>query len=260
MELSTATEPARLDYPQQRLLTYRLTMTTGAQPQRLSVQPSDPPFSARQPVTLEGPGTLGYGIHADPGPRQLECPRDRTPIMPGQFYTVSLPAHSTSVLVSRYALLRAPWPGADLSVRYAFDSFSPIPSEPITFTSPAVLHSPKPVLGGVSGVRITLSTRPAAKVGFPGSIVLGQSVLIVGRTFPRLPGQVIVLRASRYPASVKARTIGHVRIRPDGSFQMRWRPQRRGSYGIYAVYRSRSPQLSNDSTPCNLPIRVRASA
>lgn len=58
---------------QQRLLTYRLTMTTGEEQERLSVAPSDLAFSARRPVTLEGPVTLGYRIHADPGPRQPEC-------------------------------------------------------------------------------------------------------------------------------------------------------------------------------------------
>lgn len=255
--LSAAVEPARLDYPKQRVLSYRLTMTTGEQQERLSVAPSPVPFSARQPVTLEGPGTLGFGIHGDPSPRPPECPRERTPITSFQHYTVTLPPRSTSVLVSPYTLVRAPWPAADMRVSYSFDSFPRIPTEPITFMGPSGLRSPQPALTGVSGVRITLATRPIARLGKPGTIRLGKAVSVRGHTTPRLPGQVVVLRAARQQAGARPFTIARVRAGREGDFRLRWRPPRRGTYGIYALYLSQRPALSDGSSPCNLTIRVR---
>src|SRR4051794_40185277 len=68
VEFSTAVEPAQITYPQQRNVTYRLTMTTGDREERLSVAPGGIPFADGGEVTLEGPGTLGFGIHGDPPP------------------------------------------------------------------------------------------------------------------------------------------------------------------------------------------------
>lgn len=257
--LSTAVQPTELTYPQQRVLTYRLTMTTGDRAERLSVAPSPPPFANRLAVTLQGPGGLGYGIHADPAPLSDDCPRHRTSIGAFQYYTVSLPPNSTSVLVSAYRLIAAPWPHADLRIKYSFDSFSPDPSSPITFVGPSDLQSPRPVLKGVSGVRITLTTPPLSKIGAPARLRLGDSILIRGRSDPGVRGDRIIVRASRSAGSRRTvtSTIARVRVAANGRFSVRWRPRSRGTYGLYALYHSQRPTLSNDSTPCNLPLVVR---
>ena len=259
LELSTAVEPTMLEYPQQRVLTYRLAMATGDREERLSVAPGSLPFANRLPVTLEGPGVLGRGIHQDPAAASSDCPRHRTATGAFQYYVVTLPAHSTSVLVSPYRLVAAPWPHTDLRLTYSFDSFSPVPSTPITFLGSPGLRSPQPKLTGVTGVQIRLSTRPLSKIGVPARVRLGKSILIRGRTDPAVRGNRIVVRASHTVGSRRAVTVtvARVRVAADGRFRVRWRPRSRGTYGVYAVYHSQRAALSNDSTPCNLPFTVR---
>lgn len=103
VDLATAVQPTVLAYPQQRVLTYRLSMTTGDSEQRLSVAPGVVPFANRGAVSLEGPGVLSLGIHGDPGPFAGECPRHRVTTGAFQYYTIALPPNSTSVLVPVHA-------------------------------------------------------------------------------------------------------------------------------------------------------------
>ena len=253
VQMSTAVEPAVLAYPQQRVLTYRLTMTTGEREERLSVSPQHIPFARPGPLTLEGPGTLQrLPIHGDPAPPGPGCPRIRTPSLPTYYYTVVLPPRSTSVLVSPYRLIAAPWRGTDLRLLYDFTTFDPATHK---FVGPPALRSPQPVLTGVSGVRITLTVRPISTFARP--LRLGRAVLVHGRTQPAVGGDRIVLRALSYTRDPRVFTVAIVKVRGDGRFSFRWRPRQRGSYDLYAIYRSQRPQLSNDSTPCNEYIRVR---
>jgi hypothetical protein len=252
--LSTAVEPAQITYPQQRTVTYRLMMTTGDREERLSVAPGGIPFASGGAVTLEGPGRLGFGIHGDPGPLPPGCSRSRLGTQLSRFYTVALPPRSTSILVSQYMLIAAPWPGTDLRLRYSFDSFSPQPSAPITFLGPQGLSSPRPALAGITGVRLTLTTRPPSSLEHPARVRLGHSVLIRGHADPGIAGDRIVLRASR--RSRRPLTIARARVRPDGSFAARWHPTRRGTYGLYAIYHSQRLSRSNASTPCDVPLTV----
>lgn len=132
-----------------------------------------------------------------------------------------------------------------------------MPSNPITFVGPPRLRSPQPTLTGRSGVQITLTTRPRSTLTAPARVRLGRSVLVRGQTNPAVAGERIILRASRSAGSRRAFTVARARVAPDGRFSVRWRPRRRGTYGLYAIYRSQRAQLSDDSSPCNLPIAVR---
>jgi hypothetical protein len=254
VELSITVEPAQISYPQHRTVTYRLTMTTGDREERLSVAPGGIPFANGGEVRLEGPGTLGFGIHGDPPPMRPGCSRSRVGTQLLRFYTVALPPASTSVLVSPYMLIAPPWPGSDLRLRYSFDSFSPQPSAPITFLGPKDLSSPRPTLAGLTGVHLTLTTRPNSSLQHPARVRLGHNVLIRGHADPGIAGDRIVLRASR--RNQRPVTIATTRVRPDGTFAATWHPTRRGTYGLYAIYHSEREIRSNASTPCDVPLTV----
>lgn len=269
VRLSTSVVPAKLTFPRQRTLTYRLTMTTGSQEERLAVGLNRIPFANAIGRKLEGPARYrpnANSVHGDPALYPRECPRHHLDIVPSfPADVIDLPPRSTSILVAKYRLAAAPWPHTDLRMHYGFgadSSFSSDPSAPLTFTSPD-LFSPRPVLAGARGVHITLATRPGGyktnafpRVPLP-HINLGRSVAVRGRTDPAVAGDRIVIRATRWPNGPHPFTIGRPLVDAHGRFSMRWRPRHRRTYGIYAIYRSQHPTLSDDSTPCNQPIRVR---
>jgi hypothetical protein len=264
--------PARIHYPQTREVVYRLTMTTGLEGERFTVDLRSPlwstglplgsPVRLNGPPTLEGPGALArfearggrsFGAGVQGCARGYPEAHARV--------EVALPPSSTSTLVARYATGKSPpWPGADLRVTFVARGMSGGGPNRVETVRP-----PMPRLTGRLGARLVVRTRP-------GRASRGQRVLVEGRTDRGLAGDRVALWAAayvpdpsgaipfegpHYPADFRpARRLGVVRVGPRGGFRLRgWRPRLEAGYRVWAVYpRQRARRLPDRSCPAWLTV------
>lgn len=263
---TAAMSPTTIHYPQTREIEYRLTMTTGADPERFSVGLRTPvyggllgsPVTPAGPPTLTGPGTIvsyreGRGRFApagvDPCTRGYEERLDTVEL--------ALPASSTAMLVARHRTGRAaPWPDTDYRLAFVVRGMSGGGPGRVETVRP-----PPPRLVGKTGVRFRLLVRPWN----PPS---GGRVRVVVRPTPGLHGQRIVLRTAvvppapglfiegpHYPQDFRPpRTLAVLRVER-GEARFRWRPRLRTYHDVWVVYRSQDSDLVSDAS-CHRTIVV----
>jgi hypothetical protein len=168
-------------------------------------------------------------------------------------YALTLPPRSESVLVVPFNLIAAAWPGEPLAPRF-------------TLAGPGgsqTVQGPAPALVGPPSLLLRLESTPRARPGRAIRIRRGRRVLLRGTTRPAARGQRISLRVShlvRRGGSLepgRSRPIARALADRRGGFQSSWTPKRRGTYGVYAVYRSRTSALADGALPCSLLFDVR---
>jgi hypothetical protein len=253
-------QPSEISFLETRELSYRLRMTTGEREERFRVRVEQPrwdplptrgpdgfpvvPDCFRRPLGLEGVGRLAniVCIHGDPGPRSV-CRRG------SGFWELSgevtLPPHSTSTLVARFLTSGPPLRRTDYRATFAVGG-----GEEDTLVGDQEIRPDAPRVRPPFGTHITLSTRPRTPY-YPAvrRFRRGQAIDIRGRTERALHGQRMVLRYDYLPLRGRSRhrTLAPVRIDRRGRFRYRnWRPRRRGSYRLYALYRPRSASRVRD--------------
>lgn len=181
----------------------------------------------------------------------------------GSGVDVSLPAGSTTTLTYRVAIAAPPWRSTVMTVS-------------LTAGVPAVSNDPNAIheylLGthrfsvrGPTGVHIALSVAPGSTgkpiPGQAARVVRRQTVVILGRTSPRLRDQRIRVGFDRIqigphpPAGSVHGRIGTATTNENGGFRLAWRPIRAGLYVVDASYPHPTSGLLADRA-CDLALSV----
>ncbi len=146
---------------------------------------------------------------------------------------VSLPANSLTTLSYKVGLAAPAWPGLRPTIGAYVSAPAVNPGKPYQ----SLETQPLTVVGN-TGVEISLFTsigktrRPVNNAFVPAR----GTALITGRTEPHLAGRRLRIAAETYVGEQRLdRTeIGWAKTASDGSFRIRWRPARAGSYLILA--------------------------
>ena len=267
---SASCTPTTIVYPGPTTITCELQVTTGATEERFSVGLSRPFFGGLGPdgsgwnlafvsgPTLVGPGTFGNGgtLIADPA----QC-STLTPGLHGVFGSAPLsrgltvpPNSATSI---RYVLATSqpPWPNDSLAPSFELGT-NVSPSGSATLGAPVSIPTPEPSRTGLSGVQISLQTKPASpvfgRVGTP-KVKVDKRVKVFGSTSPPLDRQKLKI-LTRYLGDDRKRKeqpAESVRVTTNkaGRFAYnRWTLDEPGLYEVAASYRSQRSFLADDYT------------
>jgi PKD repeat protein len=255
LSFSSEVLPARIIFPTNRSLVYRLHMQAGSRAERFNINIRLPRYGrgrrgarARSPLRelsarVHGPGTASLTRSRR---RRSRCARGAT----GQTTRakVQLPPHSRTTLELRYRLL-LPMRGTDYRLRFRAAGGT-LPSEQRVL-------SPRPTIRGRHGVSVSLSAQPRGRRGRK----LGGLVEVRGTARPAPKGRPVALfyrhapsrRALRASHS-RPRWLGRVRLDSRGRFRRLWRPQKAGAYAVFAVVEP--SRLIGRSTSCPTRITV----
>jgi hypothetical protein len=253
-----------LSWPERTSVSYGVILTnTGGDEAAVSVTPTPAAASVRGGGTVLVP-TAGYvagpalmtavTVAAPSLAHHPGCDRPHGAIGLGlETYALTLPPASESTLVVPFSLIAAPWPGERIAPR--FTAVGPDGTVTLAATQPA--------LAGRSGVRIVLRSSPASGTSGPKRVGRGRRVSLRGRAGRAAARQLLSLWVTRFRkldggglSPVRTSRISRVRADRNGRFRGAWVARRRGTYGLYATYRSQSRAAADDALPCSLLFRV----
>ncbi len=247
-------------------VTYRIRIQTDAAPAEFRIAEEPPTWATRADVRpgtparhigseLEGPGRLIFAtVHGDPGPLPARAGLilpGNVPIGSGPMITdqrLSIPAHSSSTLVSRWTLSQHP--------PFSFTDYRPVLRAEGTGISQRIML-PKPRIVGPTGVPLRLLR--------DGPRRAGRTQRIRGRTDPQLAGQTIVLRLfgpvswddpTVVPKTQDFRTLARVKVNRLGYYDVDWKPRHGGQYGAYPSFLGKAAFRLRDHG-CPIPLKVR---
>ena len=255
--------PERLEWPLARDGEVTVTVDTFEQDQVIGIRPLGPkwpdggvaggPLAYGRPV-VEGPGTArGF---ASSGFVRLPIGCERGAMAPTAGVALRAPARSRTVLRYPVRLAAPPWVGTDYAP--SFSTAFPF-EEGVTNPTSLTVRGPAFQVGGRTGVRTVLTSRPARRKGHSYlKVRRSRGLTIVGRTEPPLANRSLRLtykRMTRGPVPAEGR-VATVRTDRHGRFAYRWRPRSLGLYAVAAHYDAAADEPVVSDTSCGLIFNV----
>jgi hypothetical protein len=150
---------------------------------------------------------------------------------------ITIPPGQTATLTADITLLRGPWPDETLDATWSVD-----PAHGNTYD----VVSNAPLFGGPAGVQLDFGVTRVAGGGY---VVSGTAAPDVGSGHVELWAYA--------PGAKKAHRIARVPVRSGRWAYTRFAPARRGTWELYARYRTAGKRFTDDTSECGTFVHVR---